>query len=485
MKRIAIVGGGIAGLSAAFVLEKCRRVEGEAFEYVVFESHAQFGGVIRTDQLDGYQLEGGPDSFLTEKPWASDLCRELGLGDRLIGSNDSERKTYILVNGKLVEIPDGLMFMIPTEILPTLFSPLFSISTKIRMTREWFHPPRHADRDENVAAFVERHYGPEMVDRLADPLLCGVYGGHANQLSVRAVLPRFAEMEAKYGSLGRAMVRARREMGSKTRSYPLFTSLLNGMQQMVDSLVARLSPGSLAPGITIQSVDRAKGGWQISARGWCARFDAIILAVPSHVAGALLQSVNAQLAHELRAIRHTSSVAIHLGYGPPVRDGIPPGFGFLVPRSQGRRIVACTFMHTKFPHRAPADRALLRCFTTRPADRAAEEISDEQMVKMVRHELREILGLTREPLFSRVYRWDRAMPQYEVGHLERLGRIEELGSRTSGLFLAGNAYRGIGVPDCVRSGSEAATSALNFLGITGTQASACEPVGRPHAPRLY
>jgi oxygen-dependent protoporphyrinogen oxidase len=207
-KRIAIIGGGISGLSAAYEFEKKRRA-GVPVEYVLFEACPRLGGVLVTDHVEGCLVEAGPDSFITEKPWAADLCRELGLGDQLIGWNDSARKTYIVTGGKLVVMPDGLMFMVPTKILPTVLSPLFSMRTKLRMAAEWFHPPHKASADETVAELVERHYGSEMVDLLADPLLSGVYGGEATQLSVRAVLPRFADMEAKHGSLGRAMLSAR------------------------------------------------------------------------------------------------------------------------------------------------------------------------------------------------------------------------------------------------------------------------------------
>lgn len=476
MNKIAIVGGGIAGLSAALTLEKQRRNDPEALDYVIFEAQTDFGGVLRTEQVDGCQIEAGPDSFLTEKPWASDLCCELGIGNQLVGSNDSERRTYILVNEKLVEIPDGLMFMVPTKVLPTVFSPLFGMGTKIRMAREWFHPPNKAEGDESVAAFVERHYGPEMVDRLADPLLSGVYGGHADQLSVRAVLPRFSEMEAKYGSLGRAMLAARRKMGggAKAAARPLFTSLLGGMQQMVNTIVAQFSPASLAPGITVKSVRRESTGWNITADGATGHYDGVILAVPAHVAAQLLQEANSSLANELREINYTSSITINLAYAGKVRNSLPPGFGFLVPRSQSRKMLACTFVHTKFPHRAPADRTLLRCFMAGSENSELWGASDQQIVKAIRHELREILGLAAEPLFARVYRWDRAMAQYGVGHLGRLDRIEQLRRQTPGLFLAGNAYRGIGVPDCIRSGQEAANSALEFLGIAVPQVRASQ-----------
>src|SRR6201997_4444531 len=266
MKRIGIIGGGISGLSAAYALEKQRRA-GTEIEYTLYESAARLGGVLVTDNVDGCIIDAGPDSFLTEKPWATDLCKELGLGDQLIGSNDAHRKTYILTRGKLIEMPDGLMFMVPTKILPTVLSPLFSWKTKLRMAREWFHPPHKANSDETVASLVERHYGPEMVDLLADPLLSGVYGGEASQLSVRAVLARFAEMEAKHGSLGRAMLAARSAMArnAKESAKSLFTSLENGMQQMVDVLVAALDPNALKLGAAVQAVAPEAGGWIVSA----------------------------------------------------------------------------------------------------------------------------------------------------------------------------------------------------------------------------
>lgn len=472
MKRIAIVGGGTSGLSAAFSLEKYRRTHPAELEYVLYESEPRLGGVLRTEHADGCQIEAGPDSFLTEKPWASDLCRELGIGDQLIGSNDAERKTYILVKGRLIAIPDGLMFMVPTKILPTVFSPLFSVGAKLNMAREWFHPPQKAQADESVSSFVQRHYGPEMVDRLADPLLSGVYGGEAAQLSVRAVLPRFAEMEAKYGSLGRAMLAAKRRMNSGTSksARPLFTSLKNGMQQMADSLVAQLTATSPLPANKVSGLQFSGGHWRISSARGSSGFDALILAVPTHAAATLVQSSSEQLARELAEIQYTSSITINLGFDGQVRQALPRGFGFLIPRSENKRMLACTFVHTKFPHRAAPDRALLRCFVAGANDEHVLQASDEGIVNVIRAELKDILGLAAEPLFTRVYRWTRAMAQYGVGHLEKLKRIDGLCSQLPGLFLAGNGYRGIGVPDCVLSGADAATNALRYCGVPDVQA---------------
>jgi protoporphyrinogen/coproporphyrinogen III oxidase len=466
MKRIAIVGGGISGLSAAFTLEKQRRA-GASLEYALFESSSRVGGVLVTEWADGCLLEAGPDSFLTEKPWASDLCREVGLGEHLIGSNDADRKTYILVKGKLVVIPDGLMFMVPTKITPTVLSPLFSSAAKLRMAREWFHPPRKAEADETVAAFVERHYGPEMVDRLADPLLSGVYGGEASQLSVRAVLPRFAEMEATHGSLGRAMLAARKKMpqASKAAARPLFTSLKNGMQQMVDAVVSLLPASALRSNTPVQRIQRQSGGWVVSAGYASDEFDAVIVATPAQAAAELIGLDSAQLASELQGIQYTSSITVNLGYDRTVRTSLPPGFGFLVPRSEGKRLLAATFVHNKFPHRAPEDRALLRCFIGGARNEQVLQAPDEEVVKVVREDLRQIIKLKADPLFSRVYRWKGAMAQYGVGHLERLQRIESLLQQLPGLALAGNGYRGIGVPDCVRSGSDAANKAMLAVGL--------------------
>jgi oxygen-dependent protoporphyrinogen oxidase len=413
--------------------------------------------VIVTERVENCLLEAGPDSFLAEKPWATDLCRKLGLDNQLIGSNDAQRKTYILVNGKLVTIPDGLMFMVPTKVIPALLSPLFSLRTKLQMAREWFHGSKQASSDETVASFVERHYGTEMVERLADPLLSGIYGGEASQLSMRAVLPRFLEMEAKYGSLGRAMLGARNK-AAQDSARPLFTSLKDGMQVMVDTLVARLSPSALHLNRPVQSMRPQENSWLISAGHESYRFDAVIVATPAHAAATLLQEASHDLASELLAIPYSSSVTVTLAYDQNVRAMLPPGFGFLVPHSEGKRLLAATFVHNKFTHRAPADRALIRCFLGGSRDPQILQSSDEEIVRIVREELKQILSLVAEPLFTRVYKWNAAMAQYTVGHLERVDRIKHFCEALPALVLAGNGYRGIGVPDCVRSGVEAAAT---------------------------
>jgi len=293
-----------------------------------------------------------------------------------------------------------------------------------------------------------------MVERLADPLLSGIYGGEASQLSMRAVLPRFLEMEAKHGSLSRAMIAARRKTAPNS-ARSLFTSLKNGMQQMVDTLVVRLSPPALRLNCPVQFIRRKESGWLVSVGDEPHPFDAVIVATPAHAAATLLQSTNSDLTSELRAISYSSSVTVTLAYDQNVRAMLPSGFGFLVPRNEGKRLLAATFVHNKFSHRAPEDRALLRCFLGGSRDQQILQSSDEEIVRIVREELKQILGLDAQPFFTRVSKWNAAMAQYTVGHLERLERIQHFCHSLPGLALAGNGYRGIGVPDCVRSGVEA------------------------------
>jgi protoporphyrinogen/coproporphyrinogen III oxidase len=468
LKRIAIIGGGISGLAAAFALERAGR-EGAEVKYRLFESAARLGGVVLTERMEGCIVEAGPDSFISEKPWAAELCRQVGLADELVGSNDATRKTYILVKGRLLPIPDGLMFMVPTKLWSVLSSGMFSGHTKMRMARERFFPPHAGHGDESVAAFIGRHYGGEMVERLADPLLAGVYGGEASQLSVRAVLPRFVEMEAKYGSLGRGAMALRKNAAGKAGARPLFTTLKNGMQQMVEALAQTLNPVNLALNTAVQLLQRQDGGWLVSAGYKTDHFDAVVVATSARQAAPLLQTAGPELARELSLIPYSSSITVALGYGPEVRAALPPGFGFLVPRTESKRLLAATFVHNKFPHRAPEDRALVRCFLGGTGDEQILSAPDEEVISIVRTELEQILKVSAAPDFVKIHRWRKAMAQYNVGHLERLARIESL--QLPGVFLAGNGYRGIGVPDCVRSGQEAAELALAAVGAaTGTAA---------------
>jgi oxygen-dependent protoporphyrinogen oxidase len=467
--RIAIIGGGIAGLAAAYELEKARK-SGGASEYVLFEARPQLGGSLASEVVNGAVLERGPDSFLTEKPAAAELCRELGLGADLIPSNDAARKTYIVVHNRLVPLPDGLMFLVPTKLVPTALTRLFTLRTKVRMALELLHPPRANEQDESVAALVERHFGHEAVDRLADPLLSGIYGGDAAQLSAQTVLPRLVDMETKYGSLTRGMLAAHKKMKaagknsskeSKREAPPIFTALRGGMQRLVDALVARLDPACLRTGTPVRAIEKSASGWRIEAGGQKQEFDALIMAAPAWAAGLLLEQVDPVLSAELGSIPYSSSITVNLIYDESKIGTLPDGFGFLVPVIEGRSMLACTFAHRKFLGRTPLGKAVFRAFLGGMKRDQLMAESDEALVATVRREMSEILGAKTmsaaiEPEHAAVTRWDRAMAQYAVGHRERMPRINARVAALPGLRLAGNAYDGIGVPDCIRLGRQAA-----------------------------
>ena len=466
--RIAIIGGGIAGLAAAYELEKARAA-GAAVEYTLFEERPRLGGSLASEVVGGAVLERGPDSFLTEKPAAAELCRELGLGDELIPSNDAARKTYIVTRNRLVALPDGLMFLIPTKLVPTALTRLLSVRTKMRMALELLYPPRPSDGDESVAALVKRHFGQEAVDRLADPLLSGIYGGDATHLSAQTVLPRLVEMETKHGSLTRGMLAAHRKMramaknSSKTqnRGAAIFTALRGGMGKLVDAIAARLDGRSVRTATPVSGIEKTAEGWRIAAGGVSEEFDALIMAAPAWIAGELLTPVDAVLGAELGGIPYSSSITVNLVYDEGEIGPLPEGFGFLVPAVEGRAMLACTFAHRKFLGRTPPGKAVFRAFLggMKRDDLLAE--SDEALIAVVRREMSEILGAKAfgaevEPEYAQVTRWRRAMAQYAVGHKDRMQRVHLRVRVLPGLRLIGNAYDGIGVPDCIRLGRKAA-----------------------------
>jgi oxygen-dependent protoporphyrinogen oxidase len=476
MKRIAIIGGGISGLAAAAALEFAKRA-GADLEFVLLERDSRLGGVLRTERADDCLIEAGPDSFLSEKTIGADFCKLFGLEDQVIGSNDAERITYILIGNRLIPMPDGMMFLVPTKLWSTVTTPLFGWGTKLRMGFEVFRrpPSRKASpgkKDESVAEFVRRHYGQEMVDRLADPLLAGVYGGDAANLGVKAVLPRFAEMETNFGSLSRGMLASCKKMAELAKAQgpgykprPIFSSLRNGMQQLADAVAAFLPDSSRRTGVAVTTAYRENDRWMVALNGQPQPFDGLIVATPTHIAGHLLSRAAPVLAYDLNAIQYSSSVTVVMTYLRSDLASAPPGFGFLVPKSEGRRIRALTFVHHKFPHRAPPEKAIVRVFLGGLSDMGVLALSDEEILETVKRELREILGLTATPRVTRVFRWEKAMAQYAPGHLERVARIQQAVAAVPNLALAGNAYQGIGVPDCIASGINAALSLCDQLGL--------------------
>jgi len=480
--RTAIIGGGIAGLAAAYELEKARaaaeREGGPELEYTLYESRERVGGSLASEIVDGTVLERGPDSFLSEKPAGAELCRELGLGDELTPSNDAERKTYILVKNKMIALPDGLMFLVPTKLVPTALTRLFSIGTKIKMGLELLHQPRPTGLpDESVAALVKRHFGQEAVDRLADPLLSGIYGGDAAQLSARTVLPKLVEMESEYGSLTRGMLAAHQKMvarareaaqrnenggsagagpGFTRRPRSIFTTLKGGMQQLVDAIEARLKPGSVRLGTPVTALEKTADGWVVEAGGVRESYDGVIVCSPAWAASGLLSGVDKTLSEGLAGIPYSSSITLNLVYDESKLPELKDGFGFLIPASEGRAMLACTFVHRKFLGRTAPGKAVLRAFLGGMKNEALLEEPDAVLVETAQREFREILGIRVEPEYVQVSRWRRAMAQYAVGHQDRVKGIRERVEMLPGLKLAGNAYDGIGIPDCIRLGRKAA-----------------------------
>lgn len=463
MLRIAIIGGGISGLTAAFYLEQERR-RGVPLSFVVFEAAQRFGGVIQTERIDDCLIEAGPDSFLTAKPWARQLCEDLRLSSQLIGSRDANRKTYVLLDGKLEPIPPGMQMMVPTEIGSVLSSRLFSRGTKLAMLREYLSPPEPLafDQDESVASFVSKHFTSEVVDRLASPLLAGVYGGDASVLSARATLPQMVESESKHRSLVRGALIARRNYQAERQ--PLFTTMRDGMQRLVDAIVRQLPRETLRSSRAVDQLRATDSGWNVVAARTVEDFDHVILAVPAHITAKLISGVPAseRVIEILGEFSYSSAVIVALSYKMS-EITLPSGFGFLVPRSEGKRMIACTFVHNKFENRAPEGIALLRVFLGGAGDSDILNLSSAEIVEIVRRELREILNVTAEPQFSRVFQWPQAMAQYQVGHLLRVASLDMNMQRFPGLHLAGNAYHGIGIPDCVRVGRSAVDAIMRRM----------------------
>lgn len=443
--RVVIVGGGISGLSAAHDLTRA------GADCTILEQQPRAGGVIETRVADGCTLECGPDSFLAAKPAAMALIKELGLGGDVIGSNDHQRTTYIWKHGKLVALPEGVMMIVPSRVMPMVKTPLLSWSTKIRMGLEYFRKPG-GSRDRSVSEFVADHFGRETVDYLAEPLLSGVYGGDPARMSVGAVLPRFLQMEAKYGSLVRGVLAG---LGKGGPGGPLFQTLKSGLGSLVDALASRVRVTQAY----VETIERGENGFRLRASGNWMEADQVILACPAWSASHLVAAVDPRLSELLSAIDYSSSLTLSLVYRAADFDGRRAGFGFLVPKIERGRLAACTFVGTKFSHRVPDDRVVLRCFLGGIGDPGILDESDESVVRITREELRRTLGLTAAPVSHVIARWPRSMAQYNLGHLQRVAEIRERAAAIAGLHLAGNAYEGIGIPDCIQTGRAAAKAA--------------------------
>jgi oxygen-dependent protoporphyrinogen oxidase len=447
---VAIVGGGIAGLAAAYELRK-RGVSAQ-----VLEAGSRPGGVISTERVDGWVIDGGPDSMLVQKPAAVALCRELGLGERLI-STLTPRTAYVLRDGRLHPLAEGSFLGFPLRFGALARSSLFTIGGKLRLAGELLIPGNRGDEDESIGAFVRRRFGEEAVDYLAEPLLAGIHAGDVEQLSMRALFPRLVEAERQSGSV----LRSFRALHVTPSPQGAFVSLPGGTSDLVDALVATM-PGVVRTQARVTELRRA-GGLILETSAGRVEARAVILAVPAYVAAALLRAFDTTLAAHCNAVPYASTATVAFGYRREQVAHPMQGTGFVVPRVERSPLLAGTWVTSKWPGRAPEGHVLLRAFLGGGRDLQRLEDSDEELIDAARAELTTLLGINGEPVIIRLFRWTRQSPQYEVGHLQRVAAIDDRLASLPGVFVTGSGFRAIGIPDCIADGRATASRAAAYV----------------------
>lgn len=454
---VAIVGGGIAGLAAAYELSRRR------LSFIVLERAARAGGVILSEEVDGFVVDGGPDALLIQKPEAITLCTEIGLADRLV-STKPPRLAYIQRNGRLHALPAASVLGIPTRIGPFARTTLFSWAGKLRMGAELFVAPKRDEADESIGAFMRRRFGDEAVAYLAEPLLAGIHAGDVDRLSVGALFPRLVDAERKHGSLLKAFRRPIRSPQSATPNPEgAFKSLPGGLSEMVRALVAAIGPEHIRLNTSVDAIS-GRGPFVVRAsNGESFEAKSIVLATPAYAAAPLLRERDEELARLAGEIPYASAATVALAFERGhVRHPLT-GSGFVVPRVENTGILAASWLSSKWPHRAPEGRVLMRAFLGGARDPQAIERSDAELVQTSLTALRGLLGIDHGPLFTRIYRWPRANAQHEVGHLDRMAAIDRALTRHPGLFVTGSGFRGVGIPDCVADGRKTAAQLASWL----------------------
>jgi len=448
---VLVVGGGISGLAATYELQR------RGISVRLVEASDRLGGVICTDRFDGWVIDGGPDSLLVQKPAAVALCRELGLAARLIPTL-TPRTAYVLRDGRLHPIPEGSFLGFPIRVSALAASSLFSAGGKVRMACEVLVPRSHDDGDESIASFVRRRFGEEAVDYLAEPLLAGIHAGDVDRLSVRALFPRLVDAERQSGSV----IRAFRALRVKPSPNGAFVSLPGGVGELVDGLAAAIPSTAISLSTRVAGVGHA-GTFAIDTSAGPLRAKALVVAAPAYAAGGILRGIDTTLGALCEDVPYASTATVAFGYRRNQIDHPMRGSGFVVPRVERSPLLAATWVTSKWPHRAPEDHVLLRAFLGGGRDPRRLDLSDAELIDLARDALVTVMRITGGPIFSRIYRWTRHSPQYEVGHLERLAAIDARLARVPGLFVTGSGFRSIGIPDCVADGREVAARAADFV----------------------
>lgn len=461
MRRVTIIGGGIAGLASAFYLQSKARERGLDVAYTLVESAPRLGGKIATERWNGFVIDGGPDSFINQKPQGLQLCRDLGLEPELLPSNDETYRTRLVRNGRLIPFPDGFRLAVPTRLLPFLKSPLLSPLGKLRMGLDLVLPARRDPSDESLAQFITRRLGREALENIAGPIMSGIYVSDPERMSVISTFPMFVELERKYRSLTLGILKARR--ARRTPAVSIFTSLRGGMGALVDRIAERLE-GRVLTGTEVRSVSRSGSEYRCAlSSGEVVASDELIVATPAFAAADLLEPLHTGLAQRLRGIRYVSSAVINLVYPDSILksciDG--GGFGFVVPRRESCRLLAFTWTSRKFDGRAAAGYQLVRVFVGGSRHEELVSLADDALLDLIRAELAATLKIEQAPERSWIFRWPRANAQFDVGHQDRVGEMERLAAEVPGLHLAGGAYRGIGIPDCTKSALAAVERIIN------------------------
>jgi len=471
MKRIAIIGAGIAGLSTAYYLHQRAEQLGEPLAITLLEKEGQLGGSMITEQVDGFLLEAGPDCFISEKPWALHLCRQLGIKKEVINTNQQVRRTFILLHGRLHEIPEGFMLLAPTSFIPFIKSSLFSILGKMRMGLDLLIPRKKSDDEESLAAFVMRRLGREALERIAEPLVAGIHAGDPTTMSLKSTFPRFIDLEREYRSLIWGMYQRKRQFAHLLPRYTVFVALRQGMGQLILALENALPADVFSRRQEVTSLEKiqekspGKPPYLLHIKGKknVAEADCVVLATPAFTAARIMLSFDTEIARQLDAIAYCSTATINLAYERSQINHPLDGYGFVCPRLEKRNIMAATFSSVKFGGRSPEGKVLLRCFVGGAKNEAIVSWKNAKLLAAVKKDIEQILKIQGEPLFARIYRWPKAMPQYTLGHEERVSRIEQGLAQHPGLFVTGSAYRGVGISDCVHEAEQLAAQIFRYL----------------------